>query len=179
MEKERCCFFFSPVVTGGTWTCDLSMTVKCFNHLATPLTAHVCQGLINLLCHRMVVHIYIEDCEGWWFSGCHGSVAEHWWLKLEVSWVWLPATAGLDWVNKANKCPVMEEVLARRVTCWVSSHSIASLYWHLTLFWCVRNSSQILLAILVIKHRLKFKKSLLREMGYMWQKHNKVYLVST
>ena len=124
--------------------------------------------------------IYIEDCEGWWLSGCHGSVAEHWWLKLEVSWVWLPVTAGLDWVNKANKCPIMEEVLARRVvTCWVSSHSIASLYWHLTLFWCVRNSSLILLAILVIKHRLKLNKSLLREMGYMWQKHNKVYLVST
>ena len=36
-----------------------------------------------------------EDCEGWWFSGCHGSVAEHWWLKPEVSWVRLQATAGL------------------------------------------------------------------------------------
>ena len=21
--------------------------------------------------------IYIEDCDGWWLSGCHGSVAEH------------------------------------------------------------------------------------------------------
>ena len=22
-----------------------------------------------------------EDCEGWWLSGCHSSVAEHWQLK--------------------------------------------------------------------------------------------------
>ena len=41
------------------------------------------------------VPIHIEDCEGWWLSGCHGSVAEHWRLKLEVSWVRLPATASL------------------------------------------------------------------------------------
>ena len=38
--------------------------------------------------------VYIEDCEGWWSSGCRGSVAEHWQLKPEVSWVRLPATAG-------------------------------------------------------------------------------------
>ena len=35
----------------------------------------------------------IEDCEGWWSSGCHGSVAEHWRLKPEVSWVRLLPTA--------------------------------------------------------------------------------------
>ena len=35
--------------------------------------------------------VYIEDCENWWSSGCCGSVAEHWWLKSEVSWVWLLA----------------------------------------------------------------------------------------
>ena len=38
--------------------------------------------------------VHIEDCEGWWFSGCCGSVAEHWRLKPEVSWVRLPVTAG-------------------------------------------------------------------------------------
>ena len=38
--------------------------------------------------------VYIEDCEGWWLSGCCSSVAEHWWLKPEVSWVRLPVTAG-------------------------------------------------------------------------------------
>ena len=27
-------------------------------------------------------------------SSCRGSVAEHWWLKSEVSWAWLPATGG-------------------------------------------------------------------------------------
>ena len=30
-----------------------------------------------------------------WLSGCHGSVTEYWQLKPEVSWVQLPATAGL------------------------------------------------------------------------------------
>ena len=38
--------------------------------------------------------VHIEDCEGWWLSGCCGSVAEHWRLKPEVSWVRLPVTAG-------------------------------------------------------------------------------------
>ena len=38
---------------------------------------------------------HVEDCEGWWLSGCRGSVAEHWRLKPEVSWVRLPAAAGL------------------------------------------------------------------------------------
>ena len=28
--------------------------------------------------------VYIEDCEGWWFSGCHSSVAEHWLHKPGV-----------------------------------------------------------------------------------------------
>ena len=30
-----------------------------------------------------------------WLSGCRTSVAEHWWLKSEVSWVWLLVAAGL------------------------------------------------------------------------------------
>ena len=38
--------------------------------------------------------VHIEDCNGWWLSGCCGSVAEHWWLKPEVSWVRLPVAAG-------------------------------------------------------------------------------------
>ena len=39
--------------------------------------------------------VHIEDCEGWWLSACRGSVAEHWRLKPEVSWVRLPAAVGL------------------------------------------------------------------------------------
>ena len=42
-----------------------------------------------------VQHIVIEDCEGWCLSGCCGSVAEHWQLKPEMSWVGLQVTAGL------------------------------------------------------------------------------------
>ena len=39
--------------------------------------------------------VHIEDCEGWWLSGCRGSVAEHWRLKPEVSQVRLTAAAAL------------------------------------------------------------------------------------
>ena len=31
--------------------------------------------------------VHVEDCEGWWSSGCRGSVAEHWQLNPEVSWI--------------------------------------------------------------------------------------------
>ena len=39
--------------------------------------------------------VHIEDWGGGWLSGYRGSVAEHWRLKPEVSWVRLPVTAGL------------------------------------------------------------------------------------
>ena len=39
--------------------------------------------------------VHIQDCEGWWLSGCRDSVAEHWWLKPELSWVQLLVTASL------------------------------------------------------------------------------------
>ena len=39
--------------------------------------------------------VHMENCGGWWLSSCRGSVAEHWQLKPEVSWVWLPAAASL------------------------------------------------------------------------------------
>ena len=46
--------------------------------------------------HQERTHIdWIEDCEGWCLSGCHGSVAEHWRLKPEVSWVQLLVVVGL------------------------------------------------------------------------------------
>ena len=36
--------------------------------------------------------VHIEDCEGWWLSGCCSSVAEH---TSQVCWVRLLVTAGL------------------------------------------------------------------------------------
>ena len=39
--------------------------------------------------------VHTEDYEHWWLSGCHCSVAEHWRLKPEVSWVQSPVTASL------------------------------------------------------------------------------------
>ena len=37
---------------------------------------------------------HVEDCEGWWSSGCRCSVGEHWQLEPDVSLVRLPVTAG-------------------------------------------------------------------------------------
>ena len=39
--------------------------------------------------------VHIEDCGGWWSSGCHGSVTEYWRFKPEVSWVRLLGAACL------------------------------------------------------------------------------------
>ena len=54
------------------------------------------------LAFSTICAVHIEDCEGWWLSGCRGSVAEHWQLKPEVSWVRLPAAAGLSLFSPHN-----------------------------------------------------------------------------
>ena len=46
-------------------------------------------------CYEAKIAVHMEDCEGWWLSGCCSSVAEHWRLKPEVFWVRLLAAAGL------------------------------------------------------------------------------------
>ena len=37
--------------------------------------------------------VHMEDCEGWWLSGCRGSVTEHWMHKPGV----LDSTPGDCW----------------------------------------------------------------------------------
>ena len=46
-------------------------------------------------CYETKIEESEKDCESWWLSGCRGSVAEHRWLKPEMSCVRLPATADL------------------------------------------------------------------------------------
>ena len=58
------------------------------------LTAHA-EWLSGVQLRHSVCAVHIEVCEGWWLSGCRGSMAKHWRLKPELSWVWLPVTAGL------------------------------------------------------------------------------------
>ena len=66
----------------------------CTNKMLVKLLRASCLKLeINEIWMLRAVHI--EDCEGWWLSGCRGSVAEHWRLKPEVSWVRLLAAADL------------------------------------------------------------------------------------
>ena len=65
--------------TGGT---------ECLS--CTPGSHSVCA--VRTLLEVDLLH---QDCEGWWLSGCRGSVAELWRLKPEVSWIRLPVTAGL------------------------------------------------------------------------------------
>ena len=44
------------------------------------------------MCVCVCVCVCEKDFEGWWLSGCCGSVAKHWRLKPEVSWVRPSAT---------------------------------------------------------------------------------------
>ena len=60
---------------------------------------------------RTTCAVYIEDCEGWWLSGCCGSVAEHWplmaehWLLMAEHW---PLMAE-HWLLMAEHWPLMAE----------------------------------------------------------------------
>ena len=68
------------------------------------LQCHKCSNYVSWIRHwksfstdsqrNLFGTVHIEDCGDWWLFGCCGSVAEHWWLKSEVSLVWLSATAG-------------------------------------------------------------------------------------
>ena len=68
------------------------------NHQPPQSSIYTAQVVLNAGCtteaFSTTCAVYIEDCEGWWLSGCCGSVAEHWRLKPKVSWVRLPAAAG-------------------------------------------------------------------------------------
>ena len=56
------------------------------------LTAHTERLPGVQLRHSVPPVQYVQrDCEGWWLSGCRDSMAEHWRLNPEVSWIWLPA----------------------------------------------------------------------------------------
>ena len=64
-------------------------------HWATKAWRPLTPTILYLYCTGGTIHlpvVQIEDCGGWWSSGCRGLVAEYWWLKPEVSdsW-WLPA----------------------------------------------------------------------------------------
>ena len=62
-------------------------------HLATKKYTQA--GNKTMVLPTTLTCVHIEDCEGWWLSGCCSSVAEHWRLKPEVSWVRLLAAASL------------------------------------------------------------------------------------
>ena len=77
-------------LNGWYWWREFSVQplMECWQHILSGY--QVCNWGIQYL---WAVHI--EDCEVWWLSSCCGSVAEHWWLKAEVSWIQLSATTGL------------------------------------------------------------------------------------
>ena len=70
--------------------------------------------------------VYIEDCGGWWLSGCRSSVAEHWRLKPGV----LGSTPGGCWPFSLSS---------------ISPHNILKFfyYWILTTTSCYRGHSAI------------------------------------
>ena len=101
--------------------------------------------------------VHIEDSEGWWLSGCRGSVAEHWWLKPEASWVRLSATAGLFYFHRITsdkqisgliliftECG-MCQVFAQQVTIMVIKfHSISSQKQRNVKFICITVQDELI-----------------------------------
>ena len=57
------------------------------------LTAHT-EWLPGVWLWHTNCAVHTEDYEGWWSSGCHVSVAEHWRLKPEVSCMCTGLTPG-------------------------------------------------------------------------------------
>ena len=63
-----------------------SLKVNRFNGVLYSFSEHF-QGLAYLYLKTDIPPAHIEDWESWWLSGCHGSMAEHWWLNPGVSCV--------------------------------------------------------------------------------------------
>ena len=62
------------------------------NRVLTPRTEWL--PVVQLRHFSLTCAVYIEDCGGWWLSGYHSSVAEHWLHKPGVLGL-IPVTAGL------------------------------------------------------------------------------------
>ena len=72
--------------TTNPHNCGWQVATEAFSTTcAVHIGNHGCQVATEAFSTICAVHI--EDCEGWWLSGCRGSVAEHWQLK--------PGTLGL------------------------------------------------------------------------------------
>ena len=118
------------------WTLrNLVCAVRTLLHLLSG--CQVCHEAFSTICA-----VHIEYCEGWWLSDCYGSVAEHWWLKQEMSFVHLLPTAGLSTSSMfLPKCPVWDKMLGvslnnmlywnyrmrKRITLFIALH----LYWYI------------------------------------------------
>ena len=87
--------------------------------------------------------VHIEDCGGWWLSSCCGSVAEHWRLKPEVSWVRLPATAGFftflylrlitsKFIYFQREARCSEHICWLSVSYYVGVHVIVRASWYMS-----------------------------------------------
>ena len=91
----------SRVLLRSSWHVHLSILMPQLH--TWQLQFHTCQlpGVpwkhsVLVVCDCGIQYHLWSSHRGLWGSGgclhgCHGSVAEHWWLK-PVSWVWLPAT---------------------------------------------------------------------------------------
>ena len=86
------------LAVGKSQTQDTSVLCHCATTARQPPTPTIlymyCTDGTECLSHTPGRHCR-RLYKGWWLSGCRGSVAEHWLLKPEVSWVQLPTTASL------------------------------------------------------------------------------------
>ena len=100
-EKSRQSPGVEPRTPLACMSCQCSATEpqQPDNHQPPQSSMYTAQVVLNV----SVVHpafsttcaVYIEDCGGWWLSGCCGSVAEHWQL-MQARGV-LGSTPGACW----------------------------------------------------------------------------------
>ena len=87
IDKIRFYFIISPSFTYDSHII-INKDPKCYsftklndNCTATLLTKkHHLQGntFVGVKMNFITYVAHIEDCEGWWLSSCHNTVAEHW-----------------------------------------------------------------------------------------------------
>ena len=79
--------------------------------------------------------VHVEGCEGWWFSNCHSSVAEHWqfkpgvlglisgscWLLLYFHLMNLSVPSTSDCIFRAFLCCILTGNATQRLVLWVTA----------------------------------------------------------
>ena len=92
----------------------------------TQVHACTCTHTLHLMLRASCLKLEINEF-GCYEFGCHGPVAEHWQLKPEMSWVRLPAAAGLFHFPLFSPHNIQIHL---RYTCYTCTHTHTHTHTH-------------------------------------------------